>query len=90
MTDDEKLERMIKFLTESHLDVFGGYPYDCVWIGDTLVVASLDDFKERHRTQIEKYDRKKLIDWHDRAVEFVEEEGETMRTALWETEQKGG
>ena len=88
-TDENKLERMIEFLTESHLDVFGGYPYDYEWVDDTLIVAALDDAKERHRTLIGKYNREELIDWYDRAVDMFETENETFETALWETNERG-
>lgn len=85
MVDEDKLERVIEHLTTSHLETFGGYPYDHSWIGSTLVVAALDDRKERNATQIETYDYKALLRWYDQAVEFAEQEGEEMETAFYET-----
>jgi len=37
---------VMEFLTESHLDTDGGYPYDWTQIDDTVVIATLDDGKE--------------------------------------------
>jgi hypothetical protein len=82
MVDEDKLERVIQHLTTSHLETFGGYPYDHDWIGSTLVVAALD---ESHATKLGKYDRKALLGWYDQAVEFAEQEDEDMATAFWET-----
>ena len=56
-------------LTEGHLSVYGGYPYDYDWFGDTLVVASLlgDLAENRQRTCLDKYEATEL----DRLVEFA-------------------
>lgn len=81
--EGRKLKRMIAFLTESHLDSNGGYPYDFKWIGDTLAVASLD---HDEATQLKTYERDALIAWHDRAVAYLKEDPEeTWATACWET-----
>ena len=63
-----RVVKMIKFLTESHLDAFGGYPYDWTIIGDQVVVAELDDGKDRQRTQLAIWTVPELLAWHDRAV----------------------
>jgi len=54
---------IIEFLTEDHLSIFGGYPHDYDWIGDTLVVADLDDAKDRHRTMLRKWSSKAIDEW---------------------------
>lgn len=73
MTDQEKLDRVIEYLTESHLEFHGGYPYDHGIIEDaqTVIVASLDDSKDRLRTQLETYFIPDLMVWFDEAAEIM-------------------
>jgi hypothetical protein len=85
-TDKAKLEIMVAFFTESHLDIHGGYPHDYIWIGDTLVIADLDDGKDRNRTQIVTYKRAKLLAWYSRAEHFSKKfPDESFSTCLHET-----
>jgi len=72
-TDKAKLEILACYLTEWHLDIFGGYPHDCIWIGDTFIVADLDDSKDRNRTQLQIYKRKQMLDWYKAAEKFSRE-----------------
>lgn len=83
-TDQEKLDYIIVFLTERHLDLYGGYPLDWAWIGNTLVVADLDDGKDRNRTELRQYERDKLIAWYDAARKLADGDDD-MTDALYET-----
>lgn len=69
----EKLDRMIEYLTESHLSFYGGYPYGFFVDDDSELVhvAELDDGKERRRTLIASYKVDQLIDWYDRAEAYL-------------------
>ena len=70
MKSDTRLEQIITYLTESHLELFGGYPHDYAWVGTTLVVADLDDRKERNQTMLKTYERRNLLEWYRRAKRF--------------------
>ncbi len=84
----KKLEKILEFLTESHLDCYGGYPYDAAKIGTTWIIASLDDFKDRNQTKLEMYKEDALVQWYDRAVEFHRENPkEDFETCMYETEE---
>lgn len=74
MTDEKKIERMIEYLTESHLLAHGGYPYDYEYEDgdDHVLVAELDDGKDRNRTLLIRYETQKLIDHYDRAAQYIE------------------
>lgn len=74
MTSEEKLERVIAFLTDSHLETYGGYSYDYVECCDVIYVASLDDSKERCRTLIESYRKEHLVAWYDLALAYLKED----------------
>lgn len=86
MTNDKKIEKVIEHLTESHLETHGGYAYDYQWIGEYLVVAGLDDAKERNRTKIDTYHRGNIIAWYDRAEAFLKDNPVHLSDALFETE----
>jgi hypothetical protein len=60
---------MVMHVTESHLEAFGGYPYDYLWEGDKLFVAKVD---EKGCTSLERYKKAELLAWHDRAVALVQ------------------
>ena len=86
MNDKKRLDEIIEFLTETHLDTEGGYLYDHCWIGDTLVIAGLDPGKENLRTSIDTYTRRSLIAWHKRAEKFAAEHSkESSEVCFWET-----
>jgi hypothetical protein len=88
-TDKNRLDTMVEFLTESHLDVFGGYPHDYRWIGQTLVVADLDDGKERNATQLLVTNRSALIAWCKRAEKYQTKfPNSDIEECLYETERK--
>lgn len=71
--DEHKMDRVIQFLTQGHLESEGGYPYDYLEEGDVFYVAELDDGKERQATLIKTYSHKYLIDWYDRAHCYLSE-----------------
>jgi TorA maturation chaperone TorD len=79
-TDDAVLDFMRRWLTERHLHTEGGYPYDSLWIGDQLIVASLSHDGE---TTIDVYERGHLLSWFYRALREVEEYDDIFY-ALWE------
>lgn len=88
--DDEKVDAVIAFLTESHLDTFGGYPHDYMEFRGWVIIADLDDGKERNRTVLRTYKRKTLIRWYDDAVSEYggspDDEDSTFIDALFETQ----
>lgn len=77
---------LITHLTESHLDLVGGYPYDFVWVGKRLFVAELDPGKDYARTRVEVYTRKQLDSWLHRARKYQEKyPEEDARTCFVDT-----
>jgi hypothetical protein len=86
-TDKDRLNTMIEWLTENHLDSLGGYPHDWKWIGNTLVVADLDDRKERNATLLVTYQKIELLRWCKRAEKFMSERIDDMpfEDCLFET-----
>jgi hypothetical protein len=89
-TDADRINTMVEFLTENHLDNHGGYPHDSIWIKDTLIIADLDDGKERARTMIVTYKKDTLIKWCKRAEKAKKDwwPNEDFATCLWETYPK--
>ena len=71
MTNEEKRDRVIRYLTESHLDSEGGYPYDYDVFMGVVFIAGLDDAKERNRTELLTYNTQHLVDWYDRAADYI-------------------
>jgi hypothetical protein len=72
MDDDAKLQCVIRHLTESHLEVDGGYPYDwCEVALDFIVIAALDARKELAATKVEVYAKPILIALYDIAVSLI-------------------
>lgn len=65
MTDREKIDAVIEYLTEWHLGIFGGHPYDYRLFKGVVFIASIcgDDSS----TAVEAYPVKKLAKWYDRA-----------------------
>lgn len=63
-------DEIICYITEWHLDEFGGYPFDCEWFGDTLVVAELDPGKDMNRTFLAHYKKDDI----DKAVKIANEQ----------------
>lgn len=88
-SDEDRLNTMIEWITERHLDIHGGYPLDCTWIGKTLAVADLDDRKERNQTLLVTYKKNNLIQWCKRAERYRATSNPTLNfdECLWETEQ---
>ncbi len=68
MNRKDKEARVIRWLTESHINAYGGYPYDFEIHAGKLFVASLDDGKDRNRTTIDVYDVKSLAAWYNDAL----------------------
>lgn len=64
------MEKVIAFLTAGHLDLYGGYPYGWIMYKGKVFVASLDDGKERNRTQIDEYDVSYLLEWEKEARKY--------------------
>jgi len=73
MTTEEKKRRVIRWLTESHIFVWGGYPHDWEEHAGKLFVADLNDCKERVQTQILSFDLADLPVWYDRAAEYIKD-----------------
>lgn len=73
LSDEDKLRAMVAYLTRSHLDHDGGYPYDYEWFEEdgTLAIASLDLGRGPgggQATSLEVYSRRELLSWYDRAA----------------------
>jgi hypothetical protein len=89
--DDLKLQIVIDHLTRSHLGHSGGYPYDYAWVGDQLIVAGLHDPDSGGcETSIERYERRNMIRWFNRALNACLEDQEDdeewdLSMALYET-----
>jgi hypothetical protein len=64
----KKLDLVLEFLTESHLEIDGGYPYDQAKIGSCWVIAGLSSDGS---TEIQAFEEDDLIDWYDRAMAFL-------------------
>lgn len=50
-----------------------------------FVVASLDNGKERRRTEIIVHEKKELLAWYDRAIKFIHEREYDLEGAFYET-----
>lgn len=88
MTDGAKIEAVIEFLTERHLECNGGYPYDYRIIGNHLIIAELPADLE---TRLSVYLLDRLPAWYDRAEAEREEMGEDfdLFEALADTTEAG-
>lgn len=71
LTEEQKTDRVIEWLTRHHLKHEGGYEYDYETHAGKLFVAALDDGKERARTQIDAYDLAYLPRWYDDAESYL-------------------
>ncbi len=82
-TETEKLDTIIEHLTGV---IDGGYPGECVWIGDTLAYTSANT-GEKHGSNLGTITRLEMLAWYDRAVTFLEEHSDDfdMGLALYET-----
>ena len=85
----EGIEKVIAVLTASHLDTYSGYPYDWIEHEGKVFVASLDNAKDRNRTQIDEYDVDNLRQWEQRARAFHEKfPDESWNTCVFETQEQ--
>jgi hypothetical protein len=83
--ESQAIDTIVTYLTESHLEHHGGYPYDYKWIGDTLVVAGLDDGKARDATELIVLTRNDILTWYKAARAMLPEMEDDMNSALGET-----
>lgn len=60
-------ERLFLYLTESHLDSQGGYPFDSAVIGEEFVIAAIDDQDQSH---LYRYPIELLFVWHEQAAKY--------------------
>ena len=73
MSDDpNEFSKIIEFLTESHLESNGGYPHDYAFVAHHLVIADLNEAKERNQTQLKVYKFSTLRKWLRRARKYAE------------------
>lgn len=72
MTKSKKTERVIEWLTESHVWGDGGYPYAHATHAGKLFVATLLGDNE---TGLDEYDLEELPSWYDRAAAYLKQEG---------------
>ena len=64
---------VIRYLTESHLAIQGGYSSPYMWIGDTFIWAE-DDFAGK-AISLHTMTRQEMAAWHDEAREYAAVEG---------------
>jgi hypothetical protein len=63
----EKVDRVVRWLTTGHLNAIGGYPFAYqIWRGRVFVAVVTN-----HTSDIETYDEYDLPDWYDRAEDFL-------------------
>lgn len=67
MTDDEKVDFMVTYLTEHHLEAWGGYPKPGRWFGDVFVYCDTRGDTDKW-DEICAYRRADLIKWMDAAL----------------------
>lgn len=87
-TEQEKLDTIIQHLTDV-VDGEGGYPGECVWIGDTLAYTSANT-GEKYGSRLGTITRQEMLAWYDRAATFLEEHSDDfddISCALYETEE---
>ena len=82
---DPRLEKMVKFLTEDHLETVGGYPYDWDIIGKRLIIAGLDPGKDYAATSLSSFRVGDVLKWHDRAMLARQKDDLTWEEACYET-----
>jgi hypothetical protein len=74
ITDQEKLDVIVEHLTEWHLDHFGGYPHDGMWIettaGEKFIMADLD---YRRRTELKVFTKVELLEWFEQARQLYKQ-----------------
>lgn len=85
MTNEEKIEKVIDYLTTSHLDSFGGYPFPWRRIGDSIVIAS--SFPDTGKVTLEVYEDTELAKWYDGAA-LLMAEGWGFNEAMEEIENE--
>ena len=78
--DDKRIEKVLEYLCESHLETVGGYPYDWIEYQGQYFIAELDGFKEYGATLIKQYSREQLLTWYEEAKQYRRE----TRNADWE------
>lgn len=66
-TEEEKLDVVVEYLTENHLGLHGGYPYDCLWIDNYLVIAGLQD-EDGYQTSLRVYAKIELLGAFNEAI----------------------
>jgi hypothetical protein len=89
LTDEEKLDIIIEHLTGV---IDGGYPGECMWIGNTLAYTgsrggSFSDLK--YDSTLGAITRRNMLKWVNHALAFCEREGwpdDDISDALYETE----
>ena len=74
-------ESLIEVLTEMHLSDEGGYPYDYTWVGNVLVVATID---HDNASKIDTYTGRQVRQWIKDANSHIKDlasEGKTCDDA---------
>lgn len=85
LSDDD----LIDHLAEGHVDYHGGYAFDCAWVGDAFVVASLDWGKDGNATKLELVSREHFNEWVELANEFrVENKEGDKAVCFFETDPR--
>lgn len=64
-------ENLVLLCDLSRIEAHGGYPCDWTWMGDTLVVASVD---HKEAPELLIYSREYLEEWRRRAIKMMIEE----------------
>jgi len=72
----ETLDACVELLTESHLETWGGYPYDYERDGDTLWIAALDSGKDNAATRLERHYITTILTFAFQAQKHAAEDGD--------------
>lgn len=69
--NNEKIRRVIHYLTVGHLEFDGGYPYAYVIDRGVVHIAGLSFSKDLRGTELSSYRLEDLVVWYDSAVQYI-------------------
>ena len=73
--EPEQLHPVVQYVTERHLDIYGGYPLPGRWIGDTFAWCHWDYETNGKWSEIYTITRPEMDAWLERAREYARERG---------------
>lgn len=78
MNSQEAIDKCAFALSTRHLAAHGGYPYDTMQTDDSLIVAELDDGKDRNRTVLCAYSLQDCEEWGQKWGQYIQEDDPVM------------